>query len=185
MNARARIRPTISAVLSRRYPIDPQRIYAAGMSNGATFTQYLGRRLANTIAAIAPVAGSMPAAGAPGCRPQRAISVLEIGGTADPIMPFGGGEVRTAAFWARNNGCARVPVTAALPPIAPNDGTSARRPAVSSALHRRACQPAVERKPHHRRVLPRAPHEATLKSRSRTPWFTYLSFRRNSGSISR
>jgi polyhydroxybutyrate depolymerase len=74
------------------------------------------------------------------CRPQRAISVLEIGGTADPIMPYDGGAIgfthrrssvlsvdATIAFWARNDACAaNAPVTA-LPLQTSPDGTSIQR----------------------------------------------------------
>ena len=107
------------ADFSKRYPIDRKRIYATGFSNGATFTQYLGCVLSSQLAAIAPVSGSMPVEDAPTCRPRRAISVLEIAGTADPIMPYDGGEItilghprgkvrsaaQSVAFWAQNAGC--------------------------------------------------------------------------------
>ncbi len=126
------------ADFSRRYPIDPKRIYATGFSNGATFTQYLGCMDAGQIAAIAPVSGSLPSEDAAECRPARPLPVLEIGGTADPIMPFAGGEItlgkenrggvlsaqRTIQLWAANARCKAPPSVAALAPIAPNDGTS-------------------------------------------------------------
>jgi polyhydroxybutyrate depolymerase len=130
------------AELSKRYGVDPKRVYATGMSNGATFSQYLACDQSTTFAAIAPVSGSMPAADEPTCRPQRAISVLEIGGTADPIMPYDGGAIKlgpspsrglvlsvdaTVAFWANNAGCAPAAVSTDLPAIAPPDGTSVTR----------------------------------------------------------
>ena len=130
------------AAFAKQYAIDPHRVYAAGFSNGATFTQVLGCRFADRFAAIAPVEGTMPAIDRAGCRPQRALSVLEIGGTADPIMPFAGGQITlpifgqrgevlsvadTVAFWASNAGCARAPAVFQLPAVEPADGTSVTR----------------------------------------------------------
>jgi polyhydroxybutyrate depolymerase len=62
------IRALIDRV-TRQYANDPHRVYAAGMSNGAMMTELLGCRLANRVAAIAPVAGPMPEPLAAGCRP--------------------------------------------------------------------------------------------------------------------
>jgi polyhydroxybutyrate depolymerase len=127
--------------LERRYSIDPKRIYATGFSNGGVFSNWLGCNLANRIAAIAPVSGYLPAGDVSECRPQRAMPVLEIGGTADPIMPFAGGSITVLGrnrgevisfaqdgdLWAKNAGCSANPAVTALPPIASPDGTSITR----------------------------------------------------------
>jgi polyhydroxybutyrate depolymerase len=127
--------------IEQRYSVNRARIYATGISNGAMFTQRLACELSDRIAAIAPVAGAMPADIAPLCRPMRAVSVLQISGSADPIVPFaggaiaggrgGGGEVlsapRTAELWASLDGCAAASPGVALPPIAPPDGTAVMR----------------------------------------------------------
>jgi polyhydroxybutyrate depolymerase len=107
------------------------------------FTQRLACELSDRIAAIAPVAGTMPADIAPLCRPMRAVSVLQISGSADPIVPFAGGAIagaggrgeggdvlsvaRTAELWAGLDGCAAASPGVALPPIAPPDGTAVMR----------------------------------------------------------
>ena len=115
------------AELSRTYPIDPKRVYATGFSNGGIFTQYLGCRAGDLFAAIAPVSGYLPVAALDACRPARSPSVLEIGGDADPIVPYDGGTVavgpvdrgsilsaaRSVAFWARAASCAEPPAVAA------------------------------------------------------------------------
>ena len=44
---------------------------------------------ADLVAAIAPVAGTL-GSGVP-CAPSRPVSVLQIHGTADPVVPYGGG----------------------------------------------------------------------------------------------
>lgn len=129
--------------LERRFPVDARRIYATGISNGGIFSERLGCDLSNRIAAIAPVSGTMPADLAPSCRPARPVSLLQIGGTADPIMPYGGGAVadfggrgeggqvlsdqRTAALWADLDGCAGPSRPEALAPIAAPDGTGVVR----------------------------------------------------------
>lgn len=76
------------AELSDRYCIDPARIYATGMSNGGFFAHRLACELPETFAAVAPVAGVL---GIDTCNPSRAVPVLHIHGTADPLVPFDGG----------------------------------------------------------------------------------------------
>lgn len=130
--------------VGRNYPIDRGRVFATGISNGALFTHRLGCELAGAISAIAPVAGPMPADLAPHCRPSHAVSVLQIEGDADPIIPYGGGKVvdfggrgeggtvlsapETVALWGRANGCAAVPSPVEmLPQTADPDGTQVAR----------------------------------------------------------
>ncbi len=125
--------------LQQSYGIDSKRIYATGISNGALFAERLGCELSGRITAIAPVAGTLPNDMAAKCRPERPVAVLQIDGTADPIVPFNGGDVAdfggageggkvlsardTAAFWARNGGCAQPTAAAPLPPVARLDRT--------------------------------------------------------------
>ncbi|MGA2760647.1 MAG: PHB depolymerase family esterase [Candidatus Cybelea sp.] len=138
------------ADFSRRYSIDPKRIYVNGFSNGAMFSQYVGCTLANQIAAIAPVSGYMPTEDAAGCHPARPISVLEIGGTADPVVPFTGGEIKllgfrrgtavlsakqTISLWTNAAKCKAPSQVAALAPVATNDGTSITRTTYASCVN--------------------------------------------------
>ena len=95
-----------------RWCIDPRRVYATGVSAGGGMVARLACQLSSRIAAIAPVAGSY--AGLPACRPDRPVSVLEIHGTADRIVPYAGrpphGEGSVPAFlaaWRARDGCAR------------------------------------------------------------------------------
>jgi polyhydroxybutyrate depolymerase len=67
---------------------DMRRVYATGASNGGGFSARLGCEMADRLAAIAPVAGGYSALGP--CRPQRALPVLEIHGTRDQVVPYGG-----------------------------------------------------------------------------------------------
>jgi polyhydroxybutyrate depolymerase len=94
--------------------IDPHRIYATGISNGAMFTYRLACDLPGVLAAVAPVAGGMPAELAAGCTHAPAPSILAFQGTADPLMPYDGGGAgprrvlsaeQSVGFWARLAGC--------------------------------------------------------------------------------
>jgi polyhydroxybutyrate depolymerase len=75
--------------LSHDYGIAPGRVFATGMSAGAFMATRLACERADVVSAIAPVAGTLGAAFP--CAPSRPVSVLETHGTADPVVPFGGG----------------------------------------------------------------------------------------------
>lgn len=109
------------ATLSARIPIDRDRIYATGISNGAMFSLRLGCELGEVLAAIAPVAGSLPEPLLGRCRPARPISLLLIHGTNDEIVPYNGGPViqergrvagvdKTIEVFRDSNQCAGVAV---------------------------------------------------------------------------
>lgn len=95
--------------LQREISIDPNRIFATGLSNGATMAYRLGCDMSDTFAAIAPVAGGH--AGFHLCEIERPVSVLVIHGTDDHIVPYyGSGDdvAPTRAFveaWVYRNGC--------------------------------------------------------------------------------
>jgi polyhydroxybutyrate depolymerase len=113
--------------LGREHPVDARRVYATGISNGAIFANYLGARLANRIAAIAPVCGGVAERFAPEFAPERPVSVFVIQGTRDPLMPFDGGEVRpgnrgrivptkrTLELWTHADGLTAEPQRGSLP----------------------------------------------------------------------
>jgi polyhydroxybutyrate depolymerase len=111
----------ISALIDRiesQTSIDPQRVYVTGMSNGAIMSGRLACRLADRIAAVAQVAGTAAPEVARDCDPGRPVPIMEIHGTADPLVPYGGGTVATrlggrgdvvsvddwAAGWVARNG---------------------------------------------------------------------------------
>ncbi|MCI4676707.1 esterase [Mycolicibacterium litorale] len=75
--------------LTRDYAIPPGRVFVTGMSAGAFMANRLACDRADLIAAIAPVAGTL-GTGVP-CNPSRPVSVMQIHGTADPVVPFDGG----------------------------------------------------------------------------------------------
>jgi polyhydroxybutyrate depolymerase len=79
--------------IERAHNVDPRRIYATGISNGGFFSNKLACDLSDKIAAIASVAATMPEKLVAECKPSRAVSVLYIQGTKDPLVPIDGGEV--------------------------------------------------------------------------------------------
>jgi polyhydroxybutyrate depolymerase len=101
---------------------DHARIAAAGFSNGALMVEYLGCRLAGQLAVVVPVEGELPVTVAAGCSPSRPISVYEVHGTADAVIPYGGGPFHgvgggttvlaapaSVARWAALDDCSRAP----------------------------------------------------------------------------
>jgi polyhydroxybutyrate depolymerase len=102
--------------LSAEYAVDPARVYANGLSNGGGMTDLLGCQLSDRIAAIGGVSGAYLYPRAL-CTPRRPVPVIAFHGTADPIVPYLGGESASfhepfppvedwAADWAGLNGCA-------------------------------------------------------------------------------
>jgi polyhydroxybutyrate depolymerase len=86
----------LSAVIddvATRTPLDPARVYATGISNGALMSGRLACELADRIAAVGQVAGTQGVELAVTCRPSRPVSVLVISGTADPLVPYAGGPI--------------------------------------------------------------------------------------------
>jgi polyhydroxybutyrate depolymerase len=85
--------------IAHRFPLNPKRIYAAGISNGGLMVYRLACDAPDWIAAVAPVAANMTDQLASQCRPARVMPIAAFGGTDDPIMPWIGGEVN--AQWNR------------------------------------------------------------------------------------
>jgi len=83
--------------------IDPRRVYVSGISNGGFMATVLACRMADRIAAAALFAPGVNGIG--DCSPSRPISVLEVHGTSDPIVPYGDIPAFVAG-WARRDGCA-------------------------------------------------------------------------------
>jgi polyhydroxybutyrate depolymerase len=75
--------------LSKVLNVNPKRVYATGLSNGAMMCYRLACELSDRIAAIAPVAGPMQM---PKCKPSRPISIMHFHGTADRYAPMVGGK---------------------------------------------------------------------------------------------
>jgi polyhydroxybutyrate depolymerase len=111
----------IASDLQAQANIDPRRIYATGLSNGAILSQRLACEAADLFAAIAPVAGTLNFSP---CNPAQTISVIEFHGTADQHIPYDGGQgpqslvdvdfasvQDSVGFWTSSDGCSPQPQT--------------------------------------------------------------------------
>jgi len=105
--------------------VDPLRVYATGLSEGGFMAMRVGCAMADRIAAIAPVGAAMPKSMI--CLPSRPVPVVMINGTADPVVPHGGGTEHnlqlpvisvddSAKAWARIDRCSEKPSQSKLPP---------------------------------------------------------------------
>ena len=115
--------------------VDPRRIHAAGMSNGGMMCYKLAADLADRIASIAAVTGTMTFSNP---KPSRPISVIHFHGTADTIVPFNGPSgnsprgmgfksvEETIRAWREVNGCPSEPIVKNEPDSA-DDGTTVTR----------------------------------------------------------
>ena len=115
--------------------VDPKRVFATGLSNGGMMCYRLALDMADRIAAIAPVAGTLIG---PEKAPSRPVPVLHFHGTSDTLVPFGEPDSSSFKFlrfrtvdetmrlWARLDGCPDKPAIENLPDIA-NDGTTVER----------------------------------------------------------
>jgi len=113
--------------LERDYNIDPARIFANGMSNGGGMAFVLSCTLSDRIAAIGMVAAAQSLAW-DWCTDTRPVPMIAFHGTADPVIPYGGGPSPVgpdanfpavadwAANWARRNRCDPDPVESAVAP---------------------------------------------------------------------
>lgn len=122
--------------LLRAGALDPDRLYAVGISNGGFMAHALACRDAGRWAAVSAVAASMGEALSPACRPSRPVSVMMVNGTEDRLVPWDGRDVRflwrklgrkltvpeTVSRWAELDGCSGGPERAELPDAA-EDGT--------------------------------------------------------------
>ncbi len=111
----------VAAVIERlrkAYDVDPRRIYVVGHSNGGFMAYRMACDHADEIAAVVSLAGATYA-DRKRCRPKVPVSVLEIHGTADPNVLYGGGRMyahdypgapSTVRAWAAYDGCRSTPV---------------------------------------------------------------------------
>lgn len=129
-------------VLVQSTAVDPRRVYATGISNGGFMSYRLACDLPHKLAAVAPVTANLPLA-LQERTPAQPISLMVVNGTADPLVPYGGGEVRllrfgrgrgrilstdaTLRWWAGRNGCPLTPSRTTLADADPADGTRVTR----------------------------------------------------------
>jgi len=87
----------IIAAVSQAACIDPRRVYATGMSNGAGFVHRLGCEAADVIAAIAAASADLVT---DPCTPVRPISELSVRGLADTMVAYEGGKTGSTGWYS-------------------------------------------------------------------------------------
>jgi polyhydroxybutyrate depolymerase len=115
---------------------DREHIYLAGISNGGMMTFRMLCEASELFAGAATIIANMPAGIGERCQIRKPLPIVMFNGTADPLVPYAGGNVgfsgqrgrvwsaeRTAEFMARVDGCAAVQVT----PLPVNASTEAVR----------------------------------------------------------
>lgn len=120
--------------LSAIAAVDAARIYVNGFSNGGGMTVHIGCEAAGRVAAIGSVAGAVVSMD--DCNPSRPLPAMAFHGTADPVVPYEGGDLdgwllrwaagltdaptyflgaeEWIASWAEGNGCDPTPES--IPP---------------------------------------------------------------------
>jgi len=81
------------ASLRQQYPIDPQRVFVTGFSNGGMMTLRLACESTDVYRGFVAVAASLPEEISQNCHPATARPVELIDGTADRFVPYEGGGV--------------------------------------------------------------------------------------------
>lgn len=111
------------------YNIDPDRIYATGHSSGGMFVYNLAMHLSHKLAAVAAVSSPMTM-GLKDKEPAQPITIIQVMGNEDEIIPFTGGPDKvfgalpgqdvwfsfydSGAFWAEKNGIQSEPTVTTI-----------------------------------------------------------------------
>ena len=119
--------------ISAHQHVNPKRVYSCGMSNGGYMSYTLACTLADKLAAIASVAGTMSLNTYSTCQPARKIPVMHIHGTTDPTVNYNTGAPnsigveQTLAFWRDTLDCQHITDTTDIPNTSTADGCTAQR----------------------------------------------------------
>lgn len=105
---------TLAEYLQETYSFDKERTYVAGFSNGGFMTHRLAMEASDTFSAVASVAGKMPKRVWKDRNKKNDVSVLQITGEKDDVVPKNSdGSAKSAIdpaiedvmeYWAESNG---------------------------------------------------------------------------------
>lgn len=125
--------------LARDYSIDRTSVYSCGMSNGGFMSYTLACNLSSKIAAVASVTGSLSSWDSQHCLLTHKMPVLQIQGTADPIVNYQTGTINAGQgnltgigieeclqFWKNTNNCLPISDTTNVPDINNSDNSTAQ-----------------------------------------------------------
>jgi len=131
---------TLISKLIKTHKVNAKKVYVTGVSNGGLMTLRLGCDLSQKLSAIAPVIANIPKRYIGQCKPKTTLPILLMNGTADPIVPYRGGEMkffkkrmgevvstdRTIEFWRRHNHCHKIPTITHLPDVNKRDKSNVK-----------------------------------------------------------
>lgn len=109
---------TLIDTMVSRYNIDRNRVYLSGFSMGGMFTYFAMGKIADKIAAFAPISG-YPMGGS-SFTSSRPVPIIHTHGTADDVVSFGGVAACLAGWVKRNNCPTTGVVTSPYPASIPN-----------------------------------------------------------------
>ncbi len=96
--------------LKNHYPVDPDKVFLVGHSNGGFLAHRFACESGEEISGIVSISGAGPL-NPMDCKSKKPISILQIHGTRDKVIPFEGredafpGAFETIAPWSKINGC--------------------------------------------------------------------------------
>jgi len=117
--------------------IDPNRVYLAGVSNGASMSLRLAEEIPEKLAAFAAIVNSMPANSE--CPVSNVpLSALFMNGMADPLVPYEGGQIASnrglvqsttasVAYWVARNNTDTQPIEQDFEDLNTNDGSTVKK----------------------------------------------------------
>lgn len=131
----------LTADFVERHGADPAAVLATGLSNGGQMALRLALEAPDLVAAVAPVATSMPTAQNMGCSASgQPVAFMLVNGTDDPMNPYHGGKVAlyglvgdrgdvlssadSAAYWAGLAGYEGATGSFTLPDLVPQDSST-------------------------------------------------------------
>ncbi|WP_159441871.1 alpha/beta hydrolase family esterase [Williamsia sterculiae] len=113
--------------MSRRFCVDPDRVYATGLSNGGGMAALLACALPDRIAAVAPVAGAYYENTERGCTDHSPeVPIVEFHGTGDTTVAYSGGVEFGSRYtpveswvtrWAVRDRCGGGPIRTRVSPM--------------------------------------------------------------------
>lgn len=120
---------------TERYGLDPAKVFVSGVSGGGQMAYKMGMRMPEKLRAIAALVANVPADDNMDCvAAGKPVATLIINGTADPVNPNEGGEMKAGfslgnvistdasfAYWARLAGYKGKPRKTVLPDPLPDN----------------------------------------------------------------
>jgi polyhydroxybutyrate depolymerase len=142
----------IFAEVTQHVSIDSKRVYATGYSTGAYMSYRLACEAADLVTAVAPSAGEIGIPSIGGgtggavdagsdfatCAPSQPVSVLDIHGTSDPLIPYSL-QPKTLALVTMFDSCSATTTESAPAPPSGGDTTCVTYIGCASGIEASAC----------------------------------------------